>query len=131
MRGWATSREGEAESGVQQMQDAIGAIRKVSASFVPYFLACLADGCRQAGRTTDALETVTEALSRVEATGERFYAAELLCVRGELMIEVHRDRAAAQASFRSALECAGRQHARRFEIRALDSLGAMVHDRRI
>jgi predicted ATPase len=131
MRGWATSREGEAESGVQQMQDAIGAIRKVSASFIPYFLACLADGCRQAGRTTDALETVTEALSRVEATGERFYAAELLCVRGELMIEVHRDRAAAQASFRSALECAGRQHARRFEIRALDSLGAMVHDRRI
>jgi hypothetical protein len=131
MRGWAMCQAGEADSGVRQMREAIGAIRQVSATFVPYSLACLADGCRQAGRSADALEIVSDALSRADATGERFYVPELLRVRGELLFEVHRDRDGAEASFRTALAHASRQHARTLEIRALDSLRDTVGDPRV
>jgi predicted ATPase len=56
-----------------------------------------------------------------EATGERFYSAELLRLRGELLARAD-DRTGAEASFRAGIEVARRQGARALERKAADSL---------
>ncbi|HEX6013054.1 MAG TPA: hypothetical protein VFY87_14875, partial [Geminicoccaceae bacterium] len=50
--------------------------------FDPYFLGLLAQAQRGEGQVPEAEETVTEGLDMVRRTGERYYEAELLRLRG-------------------------------------------------
>lgn len=76
--GWASS-DAEAIAG--------GVAAKRAAGFrmwQTFDLALLADAHRRAGQTAAALLAVDDALAAVQGTGERFYLAELLRLRGEL-----------------------------------------------
>jgi predicted ATPase len=48
-----------------------------SRRFLPYLLGLLADTHRRAGQQDEAMKALDEALATAEATGERFYSAEL------------------------------------------------------
>lgn len=91
--------------------------------FVTYYLYALAAARRAAGDLEGARRHVDEALVGVEQRGERFYEAELLRLRGELIVEEapHRGEQGI-ASLWQAVEVARRQGARTFELRAVTSV---------
>jgi predicted ATPase len=122
--GWARAEAGDIEEGLATMRDGIAAIRALgSEEFTTYFLGLLAGTLANAGQPAAALEAVAEALAAVERSGERFYAAELHRLRGELLLATGHHRGEAVACFETALEVARHQGALALERRALRSLG--------
>jgi predicted ATPase len=113
-------------------------------------LALLAESLKAGGQIDEGLAVAAEALALAEATGERFYEAELHRLRGELLLrqEAGADRpspaepagarphdpdpsglAEAEACFRRALDVARRQGAKSLELRAALSLARLLRDR--
>jgi predicted ATPase/class 3 adenylate cyclase len=88
------------------------------------FLGLLADACRLAGELEEALGHVESALARVEATGERWFEAELHRRRAEFQLAAA-DRTAAEASLGRALAVARTQEARWWELRAARDLARL------
>jgi predicted ATPase/DNA-binding winged helix-turn-helix (wHTH) protein len=122
--GWALAEAGEIEEGLATMRNGLAAIRALgSEDFKTYFLGLLAETLTRAGQPGAALDVVAEALAAVERSGERFYAAELHRLRGELLLATGHDRAAVAGCFETALEIARHQRALALERRALRSLG--------
>jgi adenylate cyclase len=86
-------------------------------------LGLLADAQLKARRHAEAMKTVEEALALADATGERFYDAELHRLRGELLARPpYGDTRGAEAAFRAAIEIARRQGATALERKAEASL---------
>src|SRR5262249_34269225 len=84
----------------------------------------IAQGLAGLGRLDEALATLEQALAWAERTGERWYVAELLRIKGELLLQQeNRDSvAAAEGSFKRALELAREQGALLWELRTAASL---------
>jgi len=100
------------------------------ARFLPRFLLPLgelASYLGEAGEVAQGLATVEEALARCEARDERWYQAELLRIKGELLLHPsdHRSVAAAEQSFDEALEMARGQGALFWELRTAMSLARL------
>jgi predicted ATPase len=53
---------------------------------ISYLLGLLADAHAKAGHHAEAMKVVEEGIAMAEATGERFYIAELYRLRGELCV---------------------------------------------
>ena len=113
---------GEFEDGITQMREGVAATRALGPTFLTYLLGSLAEGHAKAGRVEQALDVVAEALAVAEKTGERFYEAELLGLRGRLLLVARHDGTGAEQCFRTALHTAQRQGARTLERRAITSL---------
>src|SRR4051794_10829945 len=94
----------------------------------PYFLGLLVEAHGRDGQAATGLDVATEALTRVEATGARWIAAELHRLRGELLLAL-REHDRAEACFRRALAVARAQGARMWELRAAASLARLWADR--
>jgi predicted ATPase len=110
---------------------------------VTYFLALVAEAYSANGQVYAAMQTITEALARVEQTGERIWEAELYRLQGELVLQSdvqglpssgRRPLAAtpgapmtveAEACFHRAIEIAHQQQARSLELRAALSLARL------
>jgi DNA-binding winged helix-turn-helix (wHTH) protein/predicted ATPase len=127
LQGWAMAHAGQIEDGIGQMSDGVAAVRALGPVDLPYFLGALADGHAKAGRADAALEVLTEALAAAERTGERFYEAELLRVRGELLVVARREDSGAEQCFRTALDISRRQRALALERRAFGSLRELLN----
>jgi predicted ATPase len=114
-----------------------------------FHLALLAESLKAGGQIDEGLAVAAEALAMVEATGERFYEAELHRLRGELLLrqEAGEGRPApaepaaarphdpdpsrlaeAEACFRRALDVTRRQGAKSLELRAALSLARLLRD---
>jgi hypothetical protein len=65
-------------------------------------------------------------LACVEATGERFYEAELLRMRGELLLDAGGDDAEAERCLQAAFAIGGRQRALVLQRRAFKSLSDLL-----
>jgi predicted ATPase/DNA-binding winged helix-turn-helix (wHTH) protein len=93
------------------------------------FLGALAEGLTGAGQVTQALVTIDEALARSERNEERWCLAELLRIKGELVLLQGATKAAVAAEdhFRHALGWAHRQGALSWELRAATSLARLWH----
>jgi predicted ATPase len=83
-------------------------------------------GC--AGQITDGLAVIEEAIDRSEHTDERWLMPELRRVRGELLLLQGAQGAGqtAEDHFRQALDCARRQGALSWELRAATSLARLL-----
>ena len=69
---------------------------------------------------------LTEALTLVDTTGERWYAPELYRLKGELLLQQHLDnQVKVEACFHKALDIARAQQAKSFELRAATSLARL------
>jgi predicted ATPase len=126
------ARRGDFSAGLRTLRAAIE--QAGEARFLPRFLLLLgefAECLGEAGNVAMALETVDEALARCEARGEGWYIAELLRIRGELiLLEGAADAAAAaEKYFLRALDRARRQDALCWELRAATSLARLWKDR--
>jgi predicted ATPase len=89
--------------------------------------ALLARGYAEVGRIEEALGMLSEALAQIERTGEKAQQAEMLRLKGELLLM--RDGGAiaeAEGCFRAALDVARAQEARWWELRATTSLARLL-----
>jgi len=78
------------------------------------------------GQPEAGLTALTEALTLVDSSGERFYEAELHRLRGALLLQQSLDnQAEAETCFHHALEIARTQQARSFELRTATSLARL------
>ncbi len=93
----------------------------------------LAEGLAGRGQLSEALATIDQALARAERGGERWYIAELLRIKGELLLQLAGDQPipAAEACLLGAIDVAQEQGALFWELRAAISLARlrMRHDR--
>src|SRR5262245_13324586 len=113
-------RRGELDIGVAMLAAAVEELRR--ARYVQYdtaFLAALAEGFAGAGQAARGLAAVDDALARSQASEERWISAELLRLKGELVLLRGAPDATAVAEdfFRQSLEWAGRQDALAWELR--------------
>jgi predicted ATPase/DNA-binding winged helix-turn-helix (wHTH) protein len=91
------------------------------------YLGVLAQGIAGLGQIGKALATVDQALARADRGAERWYVAELLCIKGELLIQEARAESvsAAEHCFKKALDVAQEQGALFWELRAAMSLARL------
>jgi DNA-binding winged helix-turn-helix (wHTH) protein/predicted ATPase len=122
--GWCAAENGDVDRGIALATQAIVAMQTIqSRHFLVYMLGLLADAQLKARRHAEAMKTVEEALALADATGERFYDAELHRLRGELLARPpYGDTRGAEAAFRAAIEIARRQGATALERKAEASL---------
>ena len=71
-----------------------------------------------------------QAIERCEQTNERWFLAELIRVKGELLLRKKSAAAKAESCFREALDWARRQGALSLELRAAMSLARLLREQR-
>jgi len=118
-----------------QIRQGLAAYRATGAELQrPHFLAMLAEASGLLGQPQEGLGALDEALTLIEQTGERFYAAELHRLRGEHLLGCEDtspqapDRGQqeqAETCFYQALDVALQQQARSLELRAAMSLSRL------
>jgi predicted ATPase len=86
-------------------------------------LAELAQALGNAGQVEEGLAVLAEAQAFVASSGERYHEAEILRIKGDLLLaHPTPDHAHAETTFHEALEVARRQSAKSLELRAATSL---------
>ncbi len=116
VHGWALAEAGCTEEGIAEMRAGLDEWQGTGMRlYTPYYLALLSAAYEKAERREDALKTIEEALARSEETGENWWRAEMLRIRGVL-------RGGEEGSFREAIAFARAQGAKSLELRALCSL---------
>jgi class 3 adenylate cyclase/predicted ATPase len=128
-RGSSLAALGHPQQGVELIKQGIAATRPSGGStLIPQAITRLADAYGMAGQPAAGLKSLDEAISIIEATGERWCEAEARRLRGDLLIAAG-DGATAEANFRDAIAVACKQRAKLFELRASTSLARLWHDR--
>src|SRR5262249_31614868 len=131
--GWALVGQGRREEGVREIRQGIESWRATGSTlfFQPFLLGMLAEALGKVGLPEEGLTSVAEALNIANATGERFWEAELYRLKGELALQ--REAQASQFTdpieeeecFRMAIDTAKRQAAKSLELRATMSLSRL------
>jgi hypothetical protein len=122
---------GDAERGLRLLRTALDELRENEFA-LPYtvFLGALAGALAGVGQVTQGIVAIDDALARAERDQERWCVAELLRVKGELILSEGAPHAAAVAEdcFGQALDWARRQGALSWELRAATSLARLWHE---
>ena len=91
-----------------------------------YFKSILAEMLLKAGHLNDAQQVIEKALEQSTATGERFFNAELVRIKGEIAIANNKTNSGtAETFFTTALELAKTQNARSLVLRISTSLARL------
>ena len=123
-------QRGEAITGTRMLRAALVELRGARfAARYTQFLGALAEGFGVAGQIADGLAAIDEALERSERNDERWCEAELLRIKGELLVLNAAPGAdtAAEDHFSRALASARRQGALSWELRSSMSLARLWH----
>ena len=121
-------RRGDFARGLGRLRSAGGQLRQ--AGFTQYYtpyLAALAEGLAGSRQIAAGLAAIDEALVRAENTEERWCLAELLRIKGELVIleDAPNAAVAAERCFLGGLDWAGGQQALSWELRTATSLARL------
>jgi DNA-binding winged helix-turn-helix (wHTH) protein/tetratricopeptide (TPR) repeat protein len=128
--GWALAELGQLAKGVAEMEAAVaGSGHRGRLPFQQYKIALIAQAYARTGRTGAALTMLNEALAQIERTGERVDHAEILRLKGEVLL-MHDRSAAVEAEncFRASLGVAQAQEAKWWELRTSVSLARLLRD---
>jgi class 3 adenylate cyclase/tetratricopeptide (TPR) repeat protein len=126
-RGWALAELGEIERGVAGMEEGIAGFDRLGGVPRKQFAeAMLAQGYQRLGRHDEALAIFDRALAHVERSGEMLDTAEILRLKGELVLSHNGIPAEAEDCFRRAIKLAVAQKARWWELRATMSLARLL-----
>jgi len=121
-------KRGEVGEGLELLRTALDELR--GTSFVPYYpvmLGALAQGLTEAGHVAQALATIDEALAKCERDEERWWIAELLRIKAQVMLSAEGAdaAAAAEAHLQEALSWTRRQGALSLELRCATDLARL------
>jgi predicted ATPase len=125
----ASAALGNSADAVQKIASAIGAHRSMGSTVnLPEYLVYLANAHAQLGQIDDAWRCIDEATT-MEASGEKWYEAEVNRVAGEIALKASKpDAAKAQACFERSLAIARKQQAKSLELRAAMSMARLWRD---
>lgn len=126
-QGWALS-EKDREEGLAKLVKGLSATQAAGASLNnTYTLALLAELYLRKKRIDEGLGAILDAQNVALTQGERFWQAELLRLKGELLLEQSEPSvSAAEQCFAEAVKIAQEQHARMLELRAATSLARLL-----
>jgi predicted ATPase len=128
--GVLASKRGDPGKGAQIIRDALRELDKSGYHAYPLLLGSLAEALGAVGEIEQGLASIEMALSRCERNGERWYIADLLRIKGELILGSNDPQATvkAETEFSSSIEWARRQGALSWELRAATSLARLLRD---
>ncbi len=121
-------RRGDIDNGIVSLQHCIRDLHKAPYELLstPLILSLL-EGLAVAGRVTEALTLVDETIQSVEANGDLCYMAELLRVKGGLVLAASQSNSNDVANcLTRSLEISRRQGARAWELRTTTDLAALL-----
>ena len=124
-------KRGDTSAGLLLLHSGLdGSSASVSVMRSLTFLPVTAEALGQAGRIADGLAAIREAIEVSERTDLRWRMADLLRIKGELLLlqDAPSARAEAESDFRQALDWARRQGALSWELRAATSLARLLRD---
>jgi TOMM system kinase/cyclase fusion protein len=125
-QGWIVVMQGHAEEGSAQIRQGLTARGTTGAVVRTHFLALLVEAQMQGGQVEEGLNTIAEALSGMDKTGERWYEAELYRLKGEILISQSSDKhTESESCFHQAISIAQSQSAKSWELRAATSLARL------
>jgi predicted ATPase len=100
-----------------------------STAFVPFYLSYLASAYAELGQFNDAWLCISEAMTAVETTQERWWEAEVNRTAGEIaLLSPEPDAAKAEKHFEHALAVARQQQAKSLKLRAAMSMARLWRD---
>lgn len=127
--GSALANLNEPEAALEEIHHGRDEAEKLNhAIFKPMTLYFEAQALSALNRFEEAFSRLDEALILVEATGERWWEAEIHRTRGEMNLLVNGPQSDSEASFKRAIEVAIGQNARLLELRGSVSLGHLWRD---
>jgi predicted ATPase len=125
LRGWAQAAQGQDEAGLAHLRRGLAAVQATGAVRT-YPSGLLAERYWKGGQAKEGLRLLAEALVVVDKNGERWWAAELSRLKGELLLqEAIPDTSQAETCFRHALNIARSQQTKSWELRAAMSLNRL------
>jgi len=126
-------RRGDTGRGLDMLRATLGELSKtpLHTRYDP-FLGEVADALSRVGLVAEGLAAIDQALDRTKQSGGLWYVAELLRIKGEIVLRAGAPNAAAAAEelFRQSIDWAQRQDALSWELRASTSLARLWHGRR-
>jgi class 3 adenylate cyclase/predicted ATPase len=127
-RGCLLTLTGKASEAVRTITSGVEFLRSTGTTmWMPLFLSYLARANAEIGRFDEASTKISEAMTAVEITKERWHEAELNRVAGEIaLLGTEPDVAKAEAYFARALEVARQQQAKAWELRAAMSMARLL-----
>jgi predicted ATPase/DNA-binding winged helix-turn-helix (wHTH) protein len=121
-------KQGDAGAGVAMLRSALDIRGRTAWKIrLPEFLGILAEGLARIGRFTEAVATIDEALADSDRDGRRWYVAELLRLKGDVLLQEAESLMIPIAvdCFSAALEVAEQQGALFWQLRAAQSLARL------
>jgi predicted ATPase len=132
-QGAVAIRRGDVANGLRLLRSCykeLGETGITAPRFMRFAATYTAEGLGKAGQMADAFDAIDDAIARAERTAELWQIAELLRVKGELVLLEGGapQAAAAEDYFRQALDWARRQGALSWELRTAASLARLLRD---
>ena len=125
-QGALTIKRGDVMTGLRLLRAGFQELGEASFAALQLIPFLIAEALAHVGQIAEGLAAIEEAINRSERTEERWRMAELLCVKGELLLSHDAGgAAAAEHHFRQALDLARRQGALSWELRAATSLARL------
>jgi predicted ATPase len=126
---WTSGEQAPTQTAAGRMRE-VYANREITAhrAHGPFLLALLADADERVGRPATGLGVLDEAFALAEEMDDRWWEAELHRLKGQLLLSLTADNAAAaEACYERAINVAQDQGARSLELRAATSLARLWH----
>jgi len=125
--GWAIGKRGSSEEGLSLVRQGLEELRAGGQKvWLPFYLALLAELRTDGGEFEAALDTLEEARTLIEETGERLWEAEIHRLIGEARLAQDPGAdAEAETCFKAGIKTAGRQGARMLALRSATSLARL------
>ena len=129
-RGWVKVKNGDVTEGMSLLRSGSNAYRTGGAELlVPHYIALLAAANEIAGQVEESLALLDDALQLLERTRDRWFAAELNRLKGQLLLRQGRY-GAAEELYLKALGIAHEQDAKLWELRTAASLARLWSEKR-
>jgi len=128
MRGWALTTGGQIEQGVGEMEEGFAELLRVGVRYhLPHRLGMRAQTYAAAGRNSDAVIAIEEALASVKQTSETWYEAELLRIKAQILSSSSQDnRRVSELLLEESIATASGQDAHQWEARARIDLAKLL-----
>jgi predicted ATPase len=129
-KGCVLALSGKASEAIQMITSGITIYRSTgSRVYLPIFLSLLSRAHAELGQFDDAWRCISEAMTAMETTKERWYEAEINRITGEIALKLPQlGSSQAGAYFERALTVARAQQAKSWELRAAMSMARVWHD---
>ena len=127
LQGLYQVQNGESEAGLANMSQSIETYQTIGTRYMLSMrFALQAESFLRSGQVEQASHLLQQAEDFIEESGERFYQAEMLRIKGETIFRQTPNRMdEAESCFSQALQVASKQKAKTLELRAAMSLGRL------